>query len=154
MSLAPLATRRDIAMLGLIQRTILGKGPSRFSAFVHCDAQNSRKLIDPRRTCKCPLISRSALGLVTIYNMLPNSVTCEKSVSVFQKGLQDIKVSLATAGHPHCHNGCRCSLHACLLHSIHSKVVSSLPQISSEVRLLSRRHKIPGTGARGPQGYE
>ena len=98
--LAPLATRRDIAMLGLIHRTILGKGPSQFSAFFQCDAQNSRKLIDPRRTCKCPLISRSALGLVAIYNMLPISVTCEKSVSVFQKRLQDIVVSLATAGHP------------------------------------------------------
>ena len=98
--LAPLATRRDIAMLGLIHRTILGKGPSQFSAFFQCDAQNSRKLIDLRRTCKCPLISRSALGLVAIYNMLPVSVTCEKSVSVFQKGSQDIVVSLATAGHP------------------------------------------------------
>ena len=31
--LAPLATRRDIAMLGLIHRTILGKGPSQFNAF-------------------------------------------------------------------------------------------------------------------------
>ena len=81
--LAPLATRRDIAMLGLIHRTILGKGPSQFSAFFQCDAQNSGKLIDPSRNCKCPLISRSALGLVAIYNMLPRSATGEESVSSF-----------------------------------------------------------------------
>ena len=31
--LAPLATRRDIAMLGLIHRAILCKGPSQFNAF-------------------------------------------------------------------------------------------------------------------------
>jgi hypothetical protein len=97
--LAPLATRRDIAMLGLIHRTILGKGPSQFN-FFQCDQQLSRKLIDPRRACKCPLITRSALGLVAIYNMLPRSVTGEKSVSSFQKRLQDIVVSLATTGHP------------------------------------------------------
>eukprot|EP00969_Alexandrium_andersonii_P269227 11899382-Alexandrium_andersonii.AAC.1 len=31
--LAPLAVRRDIALLGMIHRTILGKGPSQFAAF-------------------------------------------------------------------------------------------------------------------------
>ena len=31
--LAPLATRRDIAMLGLIHRTVLGKGPEQFKHF-------------------------------------------------------------------------------------------------------------------------
>ena len=45
--LAPLATRRDIAMLGSIHRTILGKGPSQFNAFFQCDQQHSGKLIDP-----------------------------------------------------------------------------------------------------------
>jgi hypothetical protein len=46
--LAPLATRRDIAMLGLIHKTILGKGPTQFSAFSQCEEQYIRKLIDPR----------------------------------------------------------------------------------------------------------
>ena len=32
-NLAPLATRRDIAMLGLVHRTVLGKGPSHFRSF-------------------------------------------------------------------------------------------------------------------------
>ena len=100
--LAPLATRRDIAMLGLIHRTILGKGPPQFNAFFQRDAQHPRKLnqIDPRVTCKCPLITRSALGLVAVYNMLPHSATREKSVSSFQKRLQEIVLSLATTGHP------------------------------------------------------
>ena len=98
--LAPLATRRNIAMLGLIHRTILGKGPIQFSAFFQCEEQYIRKLKDPRKACKCPLVTRSALGLVAIYNMLPYSVTGEKSVSSFQKRLQGIVLSLATAGHP------------------------------------------------------
>ena len=97
--LAPLATRRDIAMLGLIHRTILGKGPEQFRDLFKCDPL-SRKVIDPRRASKCPLITRSALGLVAVYNMLPGSVVCAKSVSSFQTGLQDIVVSLAATGHP------------------------------------------------------
>ena len=97
--LAPLSTRRDIAMLGLIHRTILGKGPEQFRDFFECDPL-TRQVIDPRRASKCPLITRSALGLVAVYNMLPRSIVCKKSVSSFQSGLQDIVVSLATAGHP------------------------------------------------------
>ena len=31
--LAPLSTRRDIAMLGLIHRTVLSKGPKQFTSF-------------------------------------------------------------------------------------------------------------------------
>ena len=98
--LAPLATRRDIAMLGLIHRTVLGKGPDHFRQFFRCEPQHFRKLIDPRKASKCPLVTRSALGLVAIYNMLPHSVVCTKSVSAFQRGLQDMVVSLATTGHP------------------------------------------------------
>ena len=90
----------SIAMLGLIHRTILGKGPIQFSAFFQCEEQYNRKLIDPRKACKCPLVTRSALGLVAIYNMLPYSVTGENSVSSFQKRLQGIVLSSASAGHP------------------------------------------------------
>ena len=34
-NLAPLAMRRDIAMLGLIHRTVTGRGPSHFKKFFH-----------------------------------------------------------------------------------------------------------------------
>ena len=33
-NLAPLSTRRDIAMLGLIHRTVLRKGPEQFQQFL------------------------------------------------------------------------------------------------------------------------
>ena len=99
--LAPLSTRRDIAMLGLIHRTIRAKGPSQFKDFFWCDPQHHAKLVDPRVTSRSPLIKRSAMGLVAIYNLLPHNVVCARSVSAFQKGLQELIVSFAVTGHPH-----------------------------------------------------
>ena len=98
--LATLPTRRDIAMLGLIHRTVLGKGPNQFRDFFRRDPLHPTKLIDPRKDSKSPLIKRSALGLVAVYNLLPQSVVCAKSVSAFQKGLQEIVVSYAVIGFP------------------------------------------------------
>ena len=98
--LAPLSTRRDIAILGMIHRTVLGKGPQQFTKFFQRDPNNSPKLLDPRQTFRSPLIKRSALGLVAVYNLLPHRVVSAKSVSVFQKGLQEVVISFATAGHP------------------------------------------------------
>ena len=98
--LAPLSTRRDIAMLGLIHRAVLGKGPSQFAEFFRRDLQHSMKLVDPRASSRSPLIKRSALGLVAVYNLLPHKVVCEKSVSAFQKGLQELIKSFVVTGHP------------------------------------------------------
>ena len=42
-NLAPLATRRDIALLGLIHRTVLGHGPAHFSDFFQVDNGMARK---------------------------------------------------------------------------------------------------------------
>ena len=99
--LAPLATRRDMAMLGLIHRTILGKGPEHFKEFFTRNHQSiSTPVRDPRNTSKAPLVKRSALGLVAIYNMLPQSMLRIKSVPAFQKGLQEIVIRYAASGHP------------------------------------------------------
>ena len=72
--LAPLSTRRDIAMLGLIHRTVLAEGPRQFSDFFRRDPDHRSKLVDPCLSSRSPLIKRSALGLVSIYNMLPQKV--------------------------------------------------------------------------------
>ena len=96
---APLSTRRDIAMLGLIHRTVCGKGPSQFKDFFRRDPQHA-KLLDPRVTSRSPLIKRSALVLVAIYNLLPQNVVRARSVSAFQKGLQEIVITFAVTGHP------------------------------------------------------
>ena len=86
--LAPLSTRRDVAMLGMIHRTVLGKGPPQFGKFFRRDPNHTLKLVDPRQTSRSPLLKRSALGLVAVYNMLPHNVLSAKTVSAFQKGLQ------------------------------------------------------------------
>ena len=98
--LAPLCVRRDIAMLGMIHRTILGKGPEHFKEFFQRDSQGNEYLRDPRHASKSPLIKRSALGLVAVYNMLPPSAVAIKSVSAFQKRLQEFVMTYAAAGHP------------------------------------------------------
>ena len=98
--LAPLCTRRDIAMLGMIHRTVLGKGPQQFADFFQRDPNNGPKLLDPRQTSRSPLIKRAALGLVAVYNLLPHKVVSAKSVSAFQKGLQELVTDFATNGHP------------------------------------------------------
>ena len=86
-------------MLGVIHRTVLGKGPGQFSEFFKRQ-QHSNILLDPRHTTKSPLIKRSALGLVAIYNLLPPAIRAAKSVATFQKGLQDRISKFAASGFP------------------------------------------------------
>ena len=82
-NLAPLATRRDVAMLGVIHRTVLGKGPSHFRTFFKTAPQRQtthwtrratrthpRQLEDFRSGAYSELLRRSALGLVAVYNLL------------------------------------------------------------------------------------
>ena len=96
---APLSTPRDIAMLGLIHRTVRGEAPNQFKMFFRRDASHA-KLLDPRATSRSPLIKRSSLGLVAIYNLLPHNVVCARSVSAFQKGLQELVIKFAVTGNP------------------------------------------------------
>jgi hypothetical protein len=97
--LAPLSTRRDIAMLGLIHRTALGKGPPQFQEHFRKHA-HALTLHDPCTGSRSPLIKRSALGLVAIYNLLPHSFRAVRSVPAFQKSLQEMVTQYATSGHP------------------------------------------------------
>ena len=86
-------------MLGLIHRTALGKGPPQFQEYYKkqkCDST----LHVPRSDSSSPLIKRSALGLVAIYNMLPPSSRAAKSVSAFQKSLQEVVTKYAASGNP------------------------------------------------------
>jgi hypothetical protein len=87
-NLAPLASRRDIAMLGLLHRTMLGKGPPHFKKYFKM--QGSKKMEDPRASIKGPLLVRSILGLVAVYNMLPIGCRNAKTVKDFQHMLQGI----------------------------------------------------------------
>ena len=85
-NLAPLETRRDIAMLGLIQRSVLGKGPAQFGALfereVTCNNPDGRenrlkhsKQLKSHRVGKyLDVLAHSALGLTDVYNLLPGYI--------------------------------------------------------------------------------
>ena len=79
---------------------MLGKGPAQFLDFFQRDPSQHGKVLDHRRLSKSPLIKRSALGLVAIYNMLPPTLVAEKSISSFQRELQNVMITYAASGHP------------------------------------------------------
>jgi hypothetical protein len=114
MNLAPLHMRRDIAMLGVIHCSILGRGPSHFSRFSKRDhtvaSRHSLGIVEysegditdfmyPSSAGPAEYIQRSALGLGKIYNMLPAAVVESSStVSVFQGKLQDFAKDCCAGG--------------------------------------------------------
>ena len=106
-NLAPLATRRDIAILGLVHRTVLGKGPAHVrkhfrlagSLELSGSRRQSRHLVDPRKKITGNIICQSALGLAAVYNMLlPGNVVMLDSVGSFQGCLQQIARERTTNG--------------------------------------------------------
>ena len=98
-NLAPLPCRRDIAMLGLIHRCMLKKGPDHFSTFFAASTQqrpNTRsgsirhgmQIADIRDKHFLEIERRSALGLIWIYNRIPKEIISHNSVKEFQRSLQ------------------------------------------------------------------
>ena len=101
--LAPLAVRRDIAMLGLIHRAAVGEGPGHFKKFFKhsgVPGMHRRQLRHPRSELKRPVVKRSALGLVADYNRLTVSVVEPRCISVFQRNLQDLVLERARGEFP------------------------------------------------------
>ena len=118
-NLAPLSARRDMALLGLLHRAVLGRGPQHFRKFfaLNNDAlrvpsgRHRLQLVEYQdghwtdfalpHSCPANYIQHSMLGLVTIYNRLPASIVEESSnVSAFQRGLQDLLRHSAGTGDP------------------------------------------------------
>lgn len=109
MNLAPLNMRRDIAMLGVIHRSILGRGPEHFNKFfTRCNSVAARHscgiaqyddgdvsdYMYPNSKGPAEYIQRSALGLCKIYNALPAAIVeTSPSVAVFQGKLQELAKS-------------------------------------------------------------
>ena len=101
-NLAPLCVRRDIAMLGVIHRAALLKGPPQLWPFFQRKAQTSLRrsarhgerhnmqLQECHRGRDLDIMRRSILGLIRVYNILPQDVVSAKSVSDFQHRLTDI----------------------------------------------------------------
>ena len=102
-NLAPLKVRRDIAMLGLIHRCILGKGPPHFRQWfvlapppVHVPRtrlamrRHCKQLVDPCDGSQSSLLTRSPFGLIRIYNLLPQFVVSASTAKLFQSKLQSL----------------------------------------------------------------
>ena len=92
-NLAPLETRRDIAVLGLIHRSVLGGGPRHFANMFlpsppSASQKHDKQLLTHRSPRHLQILSRSALGLVDVYNLLPAQVVGQKSVASMQHELQ------------------------------------------------------------------
>ena len=101
-NLAPLQTRRNIAMLGVIHRTVLGHGPPQFRNWFfeaarrppkyntrRQDRLHTKQFYDWLADRDTELLRRSALGLVRVYNELPQKAVDTKSVKDFQHWLQE-----------------------------------------------------------------
>ena len=100
-NLAPLETRRDISMLGIIHRAALGKGPVGFTRFFYSaekpafprglrhvgrHSHQLHELIDGTQTSA---LGRSVFCLIYPYNLLPSDVIQSQTVKLFQRRLQN-----------------------------------------------------------------
>ena len=95
-NLAPLETRRDIAMLGLISSFGSRMWPEALCehVFALCRRRFLRNTTNNfylhRSPPHLPILSRSAWGLVDVYNLLPAQVVGQKSVASMQHELQTL----------------------------------------------------------------
>ena len=104
-NLAPLETRRDIAMLGVVFRAVLNKGPPQLRGFFkRTDSQGGTRSSDwhskqLKTYCNgdhLEVLQRSVLGLIEVFNLLPTAlVEGAKKVNNFQAQLQELVLTAA-----------------------------------------------------------
>ena len=98
--LLPLRLRRQIAALGIIQRAVLRKGPKQFwTWFVRDTAsyythyrKHTRSLQEIVHHQSPAYFKRSLLGMIKIYNWLPQYIVDTTNVKSFQHELQNLVV--------------------------------------------------------------
>ncbi len=102
--LAPIATRRDIAMLGLLFKIASGIAPATISqlfrpfagslishGFRTSDVIHSKALMDPVEPSHPVIIKRSIFGLIRVYNLLPQATVDHKSTKTVPKGFTELR---------------------------------------------------------------
>ena len=82
-NLAPLASRQDIAMLDLVHRALLRKGPEHFLQFLYAEGTGGGRRHPSSQSVRS-IRSRSALGLMPVYNML-QAAAVEQRPSVLSR---------------------------------------------------------------------
>ena len=113
-NLAPLCLHRDVAMLGLLHKCVLGLAhpelcklfPLSTPAPRHYQTRatvgtHERQLLDRTQGKHSELLRRSALGLARVYNRLPGGVVANNSVKGFQHDLTCLARERCTAGAYH-----------------------------------------------------
>ena len=99
-NLAPLCVRRDIAMLGVIHRAVLLQGPAQLWKFFRRDVvrrreqrsftRHSLQLIEWPPGRDLEIMRRSALGMIRVYNLLPQEAVAETTLKLFQRHLTQL----------------------------------------------------------------
>ena len=94
-NLAPLRLRRGIAMLGVIHRAILGQSLQQFMKFFYREPKHDatrprferhdQQIHDDRDGQQLEIVTWSALGLASVYNMLPPEIVEKRSVKNFKR---------------------------------------------------------------------
>ena len=101
-NLAPLVVRRDIAMLGVIHKCVLGithkslcdlfplaptghRFPTSFASTLH-----NKQLLDRCDGSQTEVLQRSIFGLVRVYNLLPQVIIDLSCVKSFQGALTEM----------------------------------------------------------------
>ena len=109
-NLAPLSVRRDISILGVIHRAALRKGPPELWKFfrrevshsyrrsVRFSHRHSRCLIEWAAGSNLEIMRRSALGMIRVYNLLPEELVDKVDLKEFQRGLTQLVRDRVTAG--------------------------------------------------------
>ena len=109
--LAPLCTRRDTALLGLVHRTVLDEGPPHLKKWffprvrarhqyatrlqAHLHDKQLHDWLDGEHT---ELLRRSPLGFARVYNQLPQRVVDASCVNDFQGEFQELVKAAADRG--------------------------------------------------------
>ena len=100
-NVAPLCVRRDIAILGVIHRAVLHKGPPQLWKFFRRSfearrltergvTRHSFQLVEWSSGRNLEIMRRSAFGMIRVYNLLPEDVVAKSDLKTFQGSLTQL----------------------------------------------------------------
>ena len=110
-NLVSLQTRRDVVMLGIVHRTVLKKGAPQFQQWFRPETRpqhpyrtrlqsglHTKQIYDYSDAPQTEVLRRLCLGLVQVYNKLPQKAVDSTSVKALQAWLQTEAKKAAETG--------------------------------------------------------